>query len=136
LGGGAPRALGVEPGHVERAYDAVPPEVVAALRVSAEQVRRFHERHAPRSWLDYGPGGSGTGQLVLPIERVGLIVPGGRASYPSTVVMMAVPARVAGCREVVMCSPPGRDGRPPPATLVAADVCGVRRVFALGGAQA
>ncbi|HEY3082886.1 MAG TPA: histidinol dehydrogenase [Chloroflexota bacterium] len=132
----APPALEVDRASIERAYQAVPGEVVEALRVAAEQVRRFHERHVPRSWLDYGPGGSGTGQLVLPIERVGLIVPGGRASYPSTVVMMAVPARVAGCGEVVMCSPPGRDGQPPAATLVAADVCRVDRIFALGGAQA
>ena len=132
----APTALEVDRARIARAYDEVPGQVVEALRLAAAQVRRFHERHVPRSWLDYGPGGSGTGQLILPIERVGLIVPGGRASYPSTVVMMAVPARVAGCSEVVMCSPPGRDGLPPAATLVAADVCGVDRVFALGGAQA
>ena len=133
---GLPAALEVERAALERAYGAVPPPVIEALRLSAEQVRRFHEQHRPRSWLDYGPGGSGTGQLILPLERVGLIVPGGRASYPSTVVMMAVPARVAGCEQVVVCSPPGRDGLPPAATLVAADVCGVDRVFALGGAQA
>jgi histidinol dehydrogenase len=132
----APPALEIDRAQVERARGAVPREVAEALRVSAEQVRRFHERHVPRSWLDYGPGGSGTGQLILPIERVGLMVPGGRASYPSTVVMMAVPARAAGCREIVVCSPPGRDGLPPPATLVAADICGVDRIFAIGGAQA
>jgi histidinol dehydrogenase len=128
-----PPALEIDRAELRRARDRVPREVVAALEVAADQVRRFHERHLPRSWFDES---AGTGQRITPIERVGLMVPGGRANYPSTVVMMAVPARVAGCAEVVMCSPPGRDGSPPAATLAAADVCGVDRAFAIGGAQA
>jgi histidinol dehydrogenase len=120
---------------VEDAYRAVPDEVVSALRLAAEQVRSFHERHKPRSWLDFAEGGA-TGQMITPIERVGLHAPGGRAAYPSTVVMSAVPARVAGCGTVVMCTPPRRDGTAHPTMLVAADVAGVDRVFKIGGAQA
>jgi histidinol dehydrogenase len=128
-----PPALEIDRAELSRARDRVPREVVAALELAADQVRKFHERHLPASWFDEA---SGTGQRITPIERVGMMVPGGRANYPSTVVMLAVPARVAGCDEVVMCSPPGRDGLPPAATLAAADVCGVDRVFAIGGAQA
>jgi histidinol dehydrogenase len=133
LEAGRPAALEVPRAELRRARDRVPAKVVAALELAAEQVQRFHERHMPASWFDEA---SGTGQRITPIQRVGLMVPGGRANYPSTVVMLAVPARVAGCDEVVMCSPPGRDGLPPAATLAAADVCGVDRVFAIGGAQA
>src|SRR5204863_9988580 len=122
-------------GEIEDAYRVVPGEVVAALRLAGEQVRRFHERHKPRSWLDFAEGGA-TGQMITPIERVGLHAPGGRAAYPSTVVMSAVPARVAGCPTVVMSTPPRADGTAHPTMLVAADVAGVDRVFKVGGAQA
>lgn len=125
----------VERAEVEAAYRAVPPEVVDALRLAIQQVRTFHQRHLPRSWLDFGPDGA-IGQRVTPIERIGLHAPGGRAAYPSTVVMAAVPARVAGCSSVVMCTPPRPDGTAHPTMLVAADLAGVDRVFKLGGAQA
>jgi histidinol dehydrogenase len=128
-------ALEVGPGEVEAARREVPAEVVEALEVAAEQVRAFHERHRPRSWLDFAEDGA-TGQLITPIERVGLHAPGGRAAYPSTVIMAAVPARVAGCPTVVMCTPPRSDGTAHPTMLVAAAVAGVQRVFKVGGAQA
>ena len=127
--------LTVEPAETAAARREVPDEVVAALGIAAEQVRAFHERHRPRSWLDFAEGGA-TGQIVTAIERVGLHVPGGRAAYPSTVLMSAIPARVAGCPTVVMCTPPRRDGTVHPATLVAAEIAGVDRVFKVGGAQA
>jgi histidinol dehydrogenase len=128
-------ALEAGPGELEAARREVPAEVVAALEIAAEQVRAFHERHRPRSWLDFAEGGA-TGQLITPIERVGLHAPGGRAAYPSTVIMAAVPARVAGCPTVVMCTPPRADGSAHPTMLVAAAVAGVQRVFKIGGAQA
>jgi histidinol dehydrogenase len=128
-------SLEVEPAELEAARRAVPAEVVDALEVAAAQVRAFHERHRPRSWLDFAEGGA-TGQLITPIERVGLLAPGGRAAYPSTVIMAAVPARVAGCSTVVMCTPPRPDGTAHPTMLVAAEVAGVGRVFKVGGAQA
>src|SRR5262249_12540627 len=120
---------------IEVARRAMRREVHDALELAIEQVRAFHQRHVPRSWLDFGPDGA-TGQPVTPVERVGLHAPGGRAAYPSTVVMSAVPASVAGCDTVVMCTPPRPDGTAHPAMLVAADLAGVGRIFKIGGAQA
>jgi len=120
---------------VGAARAAVPRKTVHALELAAERIRWFHERHVPRGWEIRDETGV-YGQVVTPIERVGLLVPGGRATYPSTVLMLAIPARVCGCREVVVCSPPGPEGRPSPVILAAAAIAGVDRVFALGGAQA
>jgi histidinol dehydrogenase len=106
-----------------------------ALETAAERVRAFHERARRQSWLDFADGGA-LGQMIVPIERVGIYAPGGRAAYPSTVLMAAVPARVAGVRDLVVATPPGRDGQPNPAVLAAARIAGVDRVYAVGGAQA
>jgi histidinol dehydrogenase len=125
----------VEPAEFDGAQKAVPREVHEALGVAVEQVRAFHQRHLPRSWIDFGPDGA-TGQRITAIERIGLHAPGGRAAYPSTVVMSAVPALVAGCESVVMCTPPRADGTAHPTMLVAAELAGVHRVFKIGGAQA
>lgn len=135
LDGCAPEPLEVPRGEIAAAYGAVPDEVVAALRLAAERIRAFHAKQVPRSWLDFD-GDSALGQLVRPLARVGLYAPGGRAAYPSTVLMTAVPARVAGVGEVLLASPPARDGALNPAVLVASDVAGVDRVFRVGGAQA
>ncbi|MFN8532301.1 MAG: histidinol dehydrogenase [Dehalococcoidia bacterium] len=118
---------------IEGAYRALDPAVVDALRLAARRVRDFHERQRRNSWVDFDEG---FGQIVRPLERVGLYAPGGTAAYPSTVVMTAVPARVAGVREIVLTTPCGRDGAVPAVTLVAADIAGVDRVFRVGGAQA
>jgi histidinol dehydrogenase len=118
---------------IARAYDTLDPAVVAALRLAAQRVRAFHERQRRNSWIDFEEG---YGQIVRPLDRVGIYAPGGAAAYPSTVIMTAVPARVAGVREVILTSPCGPDGSIAPVTLVAADVAGVDRVFRLGGAQA
>jgi histidinol dehydrogenase len=106
-----------------------------AMTVAADRIRRFHERSMPRSWFDFD-GDSTFGQVYRPLDRVGMYAPGGRAAYPSTVLMTAVPARVAGVREVIVCTPPGPDGRPYDPTLAAARAAEVDRVFRIGGAQA
>jgi histidinol dehydrogenase len=111
------------------------PELRAALEAAAERIRRFHERSRRNSWLDFADGGA-LGQMIVPIERVGIYAPGGRAAYPSTVLMAAVPARVAGAREVVVATPPTAGGRPSDAVLAAAGIAGVDTVYQMGGAQA
>ncbi|HUE75676.1 MAG TPA: histidinol dehydrogenase [Chloroflexota bacterium] len=125
----------ISPQLIEAAYSEVNSELVAALHLAADRIRRFHERAMPRTWIDFEKDGA-VGQLFVPIERVGIYVPGGQANYPSTVLMQAVPARVAGVREVIVACPLGRDGRIAPVTLVAADIAGVDRVLSIGGAQA
>lgn len=107
------------------------------LERSAERIRRFHELHRRTSWMDHTVPGEILGQLVRPLARVGIYVPGGTAAYPSTVLMTAVPATVAGVREVILATPPSREtGLPPDVTLAACRLAGVREVYAVGGAQA
>lgn len=114
----------------------IDPDLLEALQLAAGEIERFHMRQTRNSWVDFGPEG-GLGQLVVPLSRVGLYVPGGAAPLPSSLLMAAIPARVAGVRELVVCSPPQRDtGLPAEIVLAAAHVAGVQRVFALGGAQA
>ena len=116
------------------ARKSVDPELLKALKFAAGRVERFHKTCLRR----YGKGflKDGLGQQLLPLERVGIYVPGGTAAYPSTVLMTAIPARVAGVREIIMATPCGRDGKVPANTLVAADIAGVDRIFKVGGAQA
>ena len=127
--------LRVADSEIEAAMARVDPRTIQALEAAADRVRRFHERARRQSWLDFSDGDT-LGQLILPIERVGIYAPGGRAPYPSTVIMAAVPARVAGVRQVVMVSPPGRDGQMADVLLAAAKVAGVDAVYRVGGAQA
>ena len=126
-------ALEVSREEIARARSRVSHELASALALAAERIRAFHANCKRQSWVDFGEGG--LGQWIRPLATVGMYVPGGRASYPSTVLMTAIPARVAGVREVVVASPAGGDGVSP-ATLVAADIAEVDRVFAIGGAQA
>ena len=111
--------------------DAIPAEQAQALRAAHERIRAFHERQQQKSWDFTDADGTRLGQLVSPLERVGLYVPGGKAAYPSSVLMNAVPAKVAGVRELVMASP-----NPNPLVLAAAALAGVDRVLGIGGAQA
>ena len=111
------------------------PEVVESLKKSIGNVRRYHEEQKPRSWLTGREKGSLLGQCVIPFDRVGLYVPGGTAAYPSSVVMNAVPASVAGVGEIVMMCPP-REGKINPYVLVAARIIGVKKIYKIGGAQA
>ena len=132
---------GVAPDHLEvpadewrAAYDATEPVLREALEIAATQVRSFHERQRRTSWFDATDEGI-LGQIVRPLERIGVYAPGGTAVYPSSLLMTAVPARVAGVDEIIVCSPP-HDGRVSPLILAAAHVAGVDRVFQVGGAQA
>ncbi len=106
------------------------------LELSAQRIRRFHEQQKRTSWMDASRPGEMLGQIVRPVERAGVYVPGGTAAYPSTVLMAALPAVVAGVPEIAVATPPGRDGRVPDATLAAARVAGVETVYRIGGAQA
>ncbi|MFC4077492.1 histidinol dehydrogenase [Salinithrix halophila] len=111
-------------------------EFLEALTEAAGRIRRYHERQRQNSWIEAEEDGSVLGQLARPLGRVGLYIPGGRAVYPSTVLMTAIPAAVAGVEEIVMVTPPRSDGTVPAPTLAAAHAAGVTRVFKLGGAQA
>ena len=118
---------------IESAADSVDASVMKSLKLSAERIRRYHEAASPKDWMDFP---AGYGGLVRPCDRVGVYAPGGSAPLPSTVLMTAIPARVAGVSEVILCSPAGADGLPPPVVLAAARIAGVDRVFSVGGAQA
>lgn len=118
-----------------RARAQVPEEVRQALALARDRIESFHQRQLRQSWLHFEPAG-GFGQLVRPLERVGVYAPAGRAPYPSSLLMSAVPARVAGVEEIVACTPPSPDGSVPPVILVAAELAGIDRVFKVGGAQA
>ncbi len=118
---------------VAKAYDELPDEVLAALTLAAGRIRAFHEASMAKGWTDFSEG---YGQILNAVQRVGAYVPGGTARYPSTVLMTAIPAKVAGVDEVIVCSPSPGGSPPDPATLVAADIAGVDRVFRIGGAQA
>jgi histidinol dehydrogenase len=120
----------------EAAERRVGERTVEALRFAARRIETFHRAAQPRSWSIEDASGSRLGQEVRPLARVGIYVPGGRAAYPSTVLMTAVPARVAGVAEIVLVSPPGADGALNPAVLVAARIAGVTEAFRVGGAQA
>lgn len=128
--------LEVSEAEFEAAYEQVAEAVLTAIRHAVARVSRFHESVRPQSWHLLEAQGGWLGQLVRPLERVGIYAPGGRAKYPSTVIMNAVPAKVAGVSEVILCTPPQRDGQVPPSVLVAAREAGVSRVFKVGGAQA
>ena len=119
---------------VTSAYREVNEELVSALKLAAERIRAFHSTQKSNMYHEFTE--QGLGQLLRPLERVGVYAPGGTASYPSTVLMTAIPAGVAGVREVVLVTPPKSDGTVPPLTLVAADIGGVDRIFSIGGAQA
>jgi len=106
------------------------------MKRSAENIRAFHEKQKRNTWIDTKEDGSILGQRILPIEISGVYVPGGKAAYPSSVLMNVVPAKVAGVERIVMCTPPGKDGKVNPGTLVAADIAGVTEGYKVGGAQA
>ena len=133
LDGRDPGGLEVSRQEIDEAYERVPADVIEALRLAAGRAREFHSRGVPRAWFD---DEQGYGEVVNPVGRVGAYVPGGSAPLPSTAIMTAVPARVAGVAEVIAATPPGPSGSPDPSVLVAADIAGVDRVFRIGGAQA
>ena len=128
-------ALRVPQEHIAEAWRATRPELREALEVAAARIEAFHRRQPRNSWLDWDEDGGALGQIVRPLERVGIYAPNGTAPYPSSLLMAAVPARVAGVEQVVVATPP-RDGRLNDTILAAAHVAGVREVYAMGGAQA
>jgi histidinol dehydrogenase len=130
------QTLAVSPAEFEAAARQVDPEVLLSIRKAIANVRSFHSEQLPKSWLTYREHGSILGQSCIPLERVGIYVPGGTATYPSSVIMNAVPAVVAGVKEIIMVVPPARDGSVNPYVLMAAQEAGVTKVFKLGGAQA
>ena len=121
---------------IEEAYKALDPEFVEVMKRSAENIRVFHEKQKRNTWIDTREDGTILGQRIIPIEISGVYVPGGKAAYPSSVLMNVVPAKVAGVERIVMCTPPGKDGKVNPGTLVAADIAGVTEAYKVGGAQA
>ena len=129
-------ALAIASAEMDAALRALDPASRAALEYAAERIERYHAAAIPKSWRLTDEHGSSLGQEVRPLDRVGIYIPGGRATYPSTVLMTAVPARVAGVKEIVLVTPPGADGRVSPVVLAAARVAGVTEGWRLGGAQA
>jgi histidinol dehydrogenase len=131
-----PARLAVTSAEYDEAERRVGEPTLAALRYAAARIEAFHRAAMPKGWSMTDACGSRLGQEVRPLERVGVYVPGGRAAYPSTVLMTAVPARVAGVREIVLVSPPAADGTLNPAVLAAARIAGVTEAYRVGGAQA
>ncbi|MCG0239122.1 MAG: histidinol dehydrogenase [Firmicutes bacterium] len=131
-----PVGLEVTPEEWAEGEARVEPELRRALEAAARNIAEFHRAQVPRSWFITREDGSVLGQKVTPVDRAGLYVPGGQAPLYSCLLMTAIPARVAGVPEVILCTPPGRDGRLHPAMLAAARIAGVDRIFKVGGAQA
>ncbi len=129
-------SLEVTAAEIDEAFAAVDEQFLDILREAAANIRAFHERQVRTSFIINEKDGVVTGQKVTPIEKVGLYVPGGTAAYPSTVLMDSIPAKIAGCREIVMVTPPNAQGKVNPVILAAAKIAGVDRIFKMGGAQA
>lgn len=121
---------------IKEAYELLEPSLIEVIQKVLHNIREYHEKQRQFSWFDSKPDGTMLGQKVTPLHRVGIYVPGGKAAYPSSVLMNTVPAKVAGVEEIVMVTPPGKDGKVTPTTLVAAKEAGVDRIYKVGGAQA
>ena len=128
-------SLEVSKEEIDEAFATVEPQFIEILKQAAENIRNFHKQQVRQSFILNGDGYV-TGQKITPIEKVGLYVPGGTAAYPSTVLMDSIPAKIAGCEEICITTPPSADGKVNPAILAAAKIAGVDRIFKIGGAQA
>ena len=126
----------VQPQEIRAAYDSLDPELIRVMKKSAENIRIFHEKQKRNSWIETKDDGSILGQRIIPIEISGVYVPGGKAAYPSSVLMNVIPAKVAGVQRIIMTTPPQKDGSINPGTLAAADIAGVTEIYKVGGAQA
>lgn len=129
-------SLEVTQEEIEQAFCEVEPEFIRVLQTAAENIRSFHSKQVRSSFIISEQPGVVMGQKITPIDAVGLYVPGGTAAYPSTVLMDAIPAKIAGCPQIVVVTPPGKDGKVPAAILAAAKIAGVDHIFKVGGAQA
>lgn len=121
---------------IDEAFSSVEPEFIEVLKAAKENISCFHEKQKRNSFIINDKKGVVMGQKIIPIEKVGLYVPGGTAAYPSTVLMDSIPAKIAGCEQIIMVTPPKADGKVNPAILAAAKIAGVDRIFKVGGAQA
>ena len=130
------RKMLVSDDEIAEAESLVDPELKQVMQKSLENIRNYHKKQLRTSWFDAQPNGTILGQKVTPLTRVGVYVPGGKAAYPSTVLMNIVPASVAGVPEIVMVTPPGKDGKVNPVTLTAAKMAGATKIYKVGGAQA
>ena len=129
-------SLQVTQEEIREAVAAVDPKFLEILRRAAANIRKFHQQQVRRSFIINDENGIVMGQKIIPIDRAGLYVPGGTAAYPSTVLMDSIPAKIAGCKEVVMVTPPSADGKINPVILAAASIAGIDKIYKLGGAQA
>ncbi len=121
---------------IAEAYEQVDDELIRVIRLAMKNIEDYHEMQKEESWFDSKPDGTILGQKITPLSRVGVYVPGGKAAYPSSVLMNVIPAKVAGVDEIIMCTPPGYDGKVYPTTLVSAKEAGVDTIYKVGGAQA
>ncbi len=128
--------LRVSGAELDAAYQQVSQELLEAIRLAHRQIEAFHRQRVPKSWVQFGEDEIVLGKRYTPVDRGGLYIPGGRAAYPSTVLMNAIPAKVAGVPEIVIVTPPGEDKAVNPAVLVAAQEAGVQQIYRVGGAQA
>lgn len=126
----------VSDAEIEEAYAKIDPEVLTVMRKAAANIEEYHAKQKQYSWFDSKPNGSLLGQKVTPIDSVGVYVPGGKAAYPSSVLMNVIPAKVAGVERIAMVTPPGKDGKVYEGTLVAAKEAGVTEIYKVGGSQA
>lgn len=131
-----PETVRVSREEVEAAYQNTEPGLIEVMKKSLDNIRAYHEKQKQYSWFDSRPDGVLLGQKVTALEKVGVYVPGGKASYPSSVLMNVIPAKVAGVEKIVMVTPCSREGKVNPATLAAADLAGVDEIYKVGGAQA
>ena len=129
-------ALAVTNEEIDEAFTLVEPKFLEILEKAAKNIHKFHERQVRNSFIINDEDGIVIGQKIIPVDRAGLYVPGGTAAYPSTVLMDSIPAKIAGCREVVMVTPPMKNGKVNPVILAAAKIAGIDRIFKVGGAQA
>ena len=131
-----PETLRVSPQEIQEAYDALDPALIEVMKKAARNIRSYHEKQKRESWITTREDGVILGQKITPIAVSGCYVPGGRAVYPSSVLMNIIPAKVAGVAKIVMCTPPGADGKAAAGTVVAADLAGADEIYKIGGAQA
>lgn len=131
-----PESIRVTEEEIRKAYEQVDASLVEVIRKALVNIRSYHEKQVRYSWFDSKPDGTLLGQKITPLERVGVYVPGGKAVYPSSVLMNVVPAKVAGVEKIIMTTPPAKDGSVYPVTLVAAKEAGVDEIYRVGGAQA
>ena len=131
-----PQTVRVSESEIKEAYELVEDSFVEIIRKAKANIEKYHEKQKQYSWFDSASNGTIVGQKVTPIEKVGVYVPGGKAVYPSSVLMNVIPAKVAGVEKIIMTTPPGKDGKINPNTLVAANEAGVDEIYKIGGAQA